>query len=43
MPPQPPARERLLYVHEVATGEEWDHDTRYDYESCSNREGWPNL
>ncbi|MFB8166338.1 DUF4240 domain-containing protein [Kitasatospora purpeofusca] len=39
--------ESLLYVHEeayeVATGEDWDHDTRYDYESCSNREGWPNL
>ncbi|MFJ4096123.1 DUF4240 domain-containing protein [Kitasatospora sp. NPDC089913] len=39
--------EALLYVHEeayeAATGEEWDHDTRYDYESCSNREGWPNL
>ncbi|MEV0190244.1 DUF4240 domain-containing protein [Kitasatospora purpeofusca] len=39
--------ESLLYVHEeayeAATGEEWDHDTRYDYESCSNREGWPKL
>ncbi|WP_344343607.1 DUF4240 domain-containing protein [Kitasatospora putterlickiae] len=39
--------ESLLYVHEeayeTATGEEWDHDTRYDYESCSNREGWPKL
>ncbi len=39
--------ESLLYVHEeayeAATGEEWDHDTRYDYESCSNRAGWPNL
>ncbi|MEE1782551.1 DUF4240 domain-containing protein [Streptomyces sp. SP17BM10] len=37
--------EELLYVHEEAyeavTGEEWDHPTRYDYESCSNAEGWP--
>ncbi|MDY0812618.1 DUF4240 domain-containing protein [Kitasatospora purpeofusca] len=39
--------EPLLYVHEeayeAATGEEWDHATRYNYESCSNREGWPTL
>ncbi|MEV7782845.1 DUF4240 domain-containing protein [Kitasatospora sp. NPDC088351] len=37
--------ESLLYVHEEAfelvTGAEWDRPTRYDYESCSNREGWP--
>ncbi|MBP0449161.1 DUF4240 domain-containing protein [Kitasatospora sp. RG8] len=37
--------EELLYVHEdayeQATGEEWDRLTRYDYESCSNRDGWP--
>ncbi|MFI6846576.1 DUF4240 domain-containing protein [Kitasatospora sp. NPDC050467] len=37
--------EELLYVHEEAyeraTGEEWDRLTRYDYESCSNRDGWP--
>ncbi|MFF2950355.1 DUF4240 domain-containing protein [Kitasatospora sp. NPDC057965] len=30
-------------AYETATGEEWDHLTRYDYESCSNREGWPDL
>ncbi|MEV6977615.1 DUF4240 domain-containing protein [Kitasatospora sp. NPDC093806] len=39
--------EELLYVHEEAyeevTGEEWDIDTRYDFESCANREGWPSL
>ncbi|WP_406193817.1 DUF4240 domain-containing protein [Kitasatospora sp. NBC_01560] len=39
--------EELLYVHEEAyeqaTGEEWSILTRYDYESCSNREGWPGL
>ncbi|WP_431680048.1 DUF4240 domain-containing protein [Kitasatospora sp. KL5] len=39
--------ECLLYVHEEAyeeaTGTEWDIDTRYDYESCSNEEGWPGL
>ncbi|MFC5664864.1 DUF4240 domain-containing protein [Kitasatospora misakiensis] len=39
--------ESLLYAHEeayeTATGEEWEHVTRYDFESCSNREGWPNL
>ncbi|MFD7905211.1 MULTISPECIES: DUF4240 domain-containing protein [unclassified Kitasatospora] len=39
--------EELLYVHEeayeAATGEEWDFLTRYDYESCSNAEGWPDL
>lgn len=22
------------------TGKEWDRDTRYSYESCSNIEGW---
>ncbi|MFE7558269.1 DUF4240 domain-containing protein [Kitasatospora sp. NPDC057500] len=36
--------ERLLHPHEEAyesaTGEEWDRLTRYDYESCSNQEGW---
>ncbi|MGW4651832.1 DUF4240 domain-containing protein [Kitasatospora sp. NPDC004289] len=39
--------ELLLYVHEEAfeqvTGTEWDRLTRYDYESCSNRDGWPEL
>ncbi|MFB7470424.1 DUF4240 domain-containing protein [Kitasatospora sp. NPDC056184] len=39
--------EQLLYVHEEAfeqaTGREWDRLTRYDYESCSNRDGWPDL
>ncbi|MEU6238233.1 DUF4240 domain-containing protein [Kitasatospora sp. NPDC047058] len=39
--------EELLYVHEEAyeraTGEEWDRLTRYDYETCSNRDGWPGL
>ncbi|WP_371616265.1 DUF4240 domain-containing protein [Streptomyces sp. NBC_00454] len=39
--------EQLLYVHEEAfeqaTGEEWEHLTRYDYESCSNKDGWPDL
>lgn len=39
--------EALLYVHEEAfeqvTGTEWDHLTRYDYESCSNADGWPEL
>ncbi|MFJ9951909.1 DUF4240 domain-containing protein [Kitasatospora sp. NPDC091207] len=39
--------EELLYVHEDAyerlTGEEWDLLTRYDYESCANRDGWPGL
>ncbi|MGW7440322.1 DUF4240 domain-containing protein [Streptomyces sp. NPDC054849] len=39
--------ESLLYVHEEAfeqaTGAEWDRDTRYSYESCSNKDGWPDL
>lgn len=39
--------EALLYVHEEAfeqvTGTEWDRLTRYDYESCSNKDGWPDL
>ncbi|THA80326.1 DUF4240 domain-containing protein [Streptomyces sp. A0592] len=39
--------EELLYVHEEAfervTGAEWDRLTRYDYESCSNKDGWPEL
>lgn len=39
--------EELLYVHEAAfeqvTGLEWDRPTRYDYESCSNKDGWPEL
>ncbi|MFD0273998.1 hypothetical protein ACFVHB_08785 [Kitasatospora sp. NPDC127111] len=39
--------EELLSVHEEAyesaTGEEWDRLTRDDYESCSNRDGWPGL
>ncbi|MBD0738862.1 DUF4240 domain-containing protein [Streptomyces sp. CBMA29] len=36
--------ENLLYVPDHAykriTGEEWDRDTRYSYESYSNTEGW---
>lgn len=36
--------EPLLYTPDRAykriTGEEWDRDTRYSYESCSNTEGW---
>ncbi|MFD9161812.1 hypothetical protein ACFVZ8_07320 [Streptomyces sp. NPDC059558] len=36
--------ECLLYApdraYERITGEEWDRDTRYFYESCSNTEGW---
>ncbi|ARE78436.1 hypothetical protein B6R96_34590 [Streptomyces sp. Sge12] len=36
--------ECLLYApdraYERITGEEWDRDTRYSYESCSNTEGW---
>ncbi|MFF1838856.1 DUF4240 domain-containing protein [Streptomyces sp. NPDC058231] len=36
--------ECLLYTPDHAykriTGEEWDRDTRYSYESCSNTEGW---
>ncbi|MER5867533.1 DUF4240 domain-containing protein [Kitasatospora sp. NPDC002040] len=39
--------EELLYLHEEAfeqaTGTEWDRLTRYDYESCSNKDGWPKL
>ncbi|MFC8452626.1 DUF4240 domain-containing protein [Kitasatospora sp. NPDC057223] len=37
--------EDLLYIaeeaYEKATGEEWDHVNEFDYESCSNPEGWP--
>ncbi|MEV7728818.1 DUF4240 domain-containing protein [Streptomyces sp. NPDC087917] len=36
--------ESLLYTPDRAykriTGEEWDRNTRYSYESCSNTEGW---
>lgn len=36
--------ESLLYSPDRAykriTGEEWDRNTRYSYESCSNTEGW---
>ncbi|WP_374772045.1 DUF4240 domain-containing protein [Streptomyces sp. NBC_01310] len=36
--------ESLLYTPDRAyrsiTGKEWDRDTRYSYESCSNTEGW---
>lgn len=36
--------EALLYVPDTAyralTGEEWNRDTRYDYESFSNIDGW---
>ncbi|MER7120158.1 DUF4240 domain-containing protein [Streptomyces goshikiensis] len=36
--------ELLLYTPDRAykriTGEEWDRDTRYSFESCSNIEGW---
>ncbi|MFC9627534.1 hypothetical protein ACFTXM_48940 [Streptomyces sp. NPDC056930] len=36
--------ESLFYTPDRAykriTGEEWDRDTRYSYESCSNTEGW---
>ncbi|GJF33129.1 hypothetical protein KNE206_58290 [Kitasatospora sp. NE20-6] len=39
--------ELLLHVHEEAfeqvTGTAWDRLTRYDYESCSNEDGWPAL
>ncbi|MFF4834686.1 DUF4240 domain-containing protein [Streptomyces sp. NPDC001315] len=39
--------EWLLYVpdkaYELAVGEEWDHLTRYSFESCSNLDGWPHL
>ncbi|WP_457028713.1 hypothetical protein [Kitasatospora sp. P5_F3] len=38
---------RPLYVHEEAfeqvTGTEWDRLTRHDYESCSSKDGWPEL
>ena len=27
-------------AYEELTGDEWDHETRYDYETGSNREGW---
>ncbi|MEW2553044.1 DUF4240 domain-containing protein [Streptomyces zhihengii] len=37
--------EHLLYVpdqaYQRATGRQWDHTTRYSYESCSNHDGWP--
>ncbi|MGW1086423.1 DUF4240 domain-containing protein [Streptomyces sp. NPDC002596] len=36
--------ENLLYTpdraYKLITGEEWDRDTRYSYESYSNTEGW---
>ncbi|MFE3790358.1 DUF4240 domain-containing protein [Streptomyces goshikiensis] len=36
--------EPLLYTPDRAytriSGKEWDRDTRYSYESCSNIEGW---
>lgn len=36
--------ESLLYVPDEAylelTGQEWDRDTRYDYETGSNTDGW---
>ncbi|MFJ5937390.1 DUF4240 domain-containing protein [Streptomyces sp. NPDC093071] len=39
--------EWLLYVpdqaYELATGEKWNRLTRYCYETCSNRDGWPHL
>jgi hypothetical protein len=39
--------EWLLHVpdkaYELATGEEWNHSTRYCYESYSNQDGWPHL
>ena len=39
--------EWLLYVpdkaYELATGEEWDRETRYCFETCSNKDGWPDL
>ncbi|MFF4006938.1 DUF4240 domain-containing protein [Streptomyces sp. NPDC001717] len=39
--------EELLYVHEEVfeqvTGTEWDRLTRYDFETCSNADGWPDL
>ncbi|WP_286158424.1 DUF4240 domain-containing protein [Streptomyces sp. CB03911] len=37
--------EDLLHLaeeaYEEATGEEWDIVTEFDYESCSNKDGWP--
>ncbi|MFC9331635.1 DUF4240 domain-containing protein [Kitasatospora sp. NPDC057015] len=37
--------EDLLYLaedaYEQVTGEEWDGPTGFDYESCSNEDGWP--
>ena len=37
--------EALLHLAEEAyeevTGEEWDHISGFDYESCSNADGWP--
>ncbi|MFD4582895.1 DUF4240 domain-containing protein [Streptomyces sp. NPDC087659] len=39
--------ESLLYVpdqaYELATGQEWQRQTRYCFESYSNRDGWPHL
>ncbi|MFI6944313.1 DUF4240 domain-containing protein [Streptomyces sp. NPDC050418] len=39
--------ESLLYVpdqaYELATGREWQRQTRYCYESYSNPDGWPHL
>ncbi len=39
--------ESLLYVpdqaYELATGQEWQRQTRYCYESYSNAAGWPHL
>ncbi|MEV1008081.1 DUF4240 domain-containing protein [Streptomyces sp. NPDC049881] len=36
--------EALLYASDNAyqhvTGDEWDRETRYSYESCSNEAGW---
>lgn len=36
--------EPLLYTPDLAyqriTGKEWDRETRYSYESCSNTQGW---
>ncbi|OKJ56885.1 hypothetical protein AMK27_24600 [Streptomyces sp. CB02009] len=39
--------EWLLYVpdkaYKLTTCKEWDHSTRYCFESYSNRDGWPDL
>jgi hypothetical protein len=39
--------EPLLYVPDDAyqnlTGEEWNRETRYSYESSSNQDGWPHV